>query len=1099
MVFNIFGFLSLTVIGLTVLQGAQAHATYAKIKLIKKVSGGTKKAFEFSISGAASYFRTGRRTYSTVTLRPSNGTDKSRTYNIDAGTNTITETLEAGVILDTVTCTLLDGKKMKGKKKRSSHVPVRRVGNAGFRFQTWYEDSVECTVTNIVPPPLAPPTLTLIKETSENSETHKRRNGIFTVDVTGAGDVEPLKLDTGTNYISEPSRPIVLSRTGDVTITERKATGFDLAAAICKIDGRTLPKAQEIDGRSFTLDVAFLDTVGDGENVTCVITNMPLATPTLTIEKQTRGEKPGETNKFLFDVTVNGAAQPQQFIDTGNGIGDVSVGPLPAGRWTVTEARHPKFTLVGAGRCTDQNGEEVPDLNLSRQVVSFDAFSNMRYTCRFINEVRPIVKIVKKVVDTDGSIVESAKETISFDWSTKTGVRPIIGLGGQIKVIVKNGVSERQNEDKFFVGRMTITELDPNGKYTSTVSDCSITDAAGLERVGAKPSPSLTVNIELDPGDVATCTYKNTVKPPLGPPTLKIVKSVVDSGGKAVKKLPDNLPDEFTFDVKNGAVALDPYVVSVKKPATRVVEPGEFNIKEQPPGDQFQSTTWQCTVGSESTSGLGRAIDPITLGPGNKAVCKFTNKLNKPPAVDPPEVEVGTLIIKKIVKGGDGKFRFVGDGVDETIPTKNGKGATKKISLSPGNLTITEQPAKGFKFDAVTCDAGAPDPRPADRAVDVTIIATETVTCTFKNTKVSTPTITIIRNFLLRRAEQLLGDTSRPRLIERQRRVASGSLKDTFGVDGGGSLKDGNVSYRTSLRSTMGDQTAAKAAAFDLNPAAYGITTQDGHRPGFDFWTEGRLSYFKSDGDVSGRFGVVRLGADYLVASSFLVGVLAQYDYLSEETDSYEISGQGFMVGPYAEVELTKGLYFDVKALWGKSNNEISPFRTYADEFGTTRWLAAARLTGSWRHGKWHFSPRAEVAYFSETSESYTDGTGGRIGGQTVNLGRVKVGPEISYRYITVAGTRVEPRVAVTGLWAFGQGKAQGLDPAFSSTHSERTADAFQLQFNGGLLIESVDGARIDVEGNYTGLGESRTQSVGGKVNLTIPLQSGNQGKSSSE
>jgi hypothetical protein len=68
-----------------------------------------------------------------------------------------------------------------------------------------------------------------------------------------------------------------------------------------------------------------------------------------------------------------------------------------------------------------------------------------------------------------------------------------------------------------------------------------------------------------------------------------------------------------------------------------------------------------------------------------------------------------------------------------------------------------------------------------------------------------------------------------------------------------------------------------------------------------------------------------------------------------------------WMAGAYVEFKLSDDLILDLKGLWGKSSNEIGPFLTYTDTFETTRWLVSARLTGSWKSGNWHFSPRPEI------------------------------------------------------------------------------------------------------------------------------------------
>ncbi len=436
-------------------------------------------------------------------------------------------------------------------------------------------------------------------------------------------------------------------------------------------------------------------------------------------------------------------------------------------------------------------------------------------------------------------------------------------------------------------------------------------------------------------------------------------------------------------------------------------------------------------------------------------------------------------------------------------------------------MTITEAEVNGYRLIAASCQIDKQDLRARinkrRRFIKINVPKTGQIVCTFTNSK-GGGTVTIISNFLKRRAELLTGDTGRPRLIERRRdRYARSSLKDSWGIDGQGTEREGRIGYRTSLSKLGGslrESTSDKAARLGVDASQYGGWDEPAYRGGWDIWSEGSWSYFKSDGGSAGgtastgQFGLIRGGIDYLVQPNLLVGVLVQYDYLREraETDAaahaseagFDISGHGWMAGPYVEYELTQNLFFDVKGLVGTSLNQVSPYGTYSDEFTTTRWLVAARLTGSWRwqdseRSLWHFSPRAEVVWFNEESEDFIDSEGYLVAGQQVHLGRFKAGPELSYRYMTHAGTIIEPRVAAQALWSFsrsGDAKGGGLDPASVSGVKDVPLETFQMRFEAGLKIEDEHGQRLEVEANYTGLGQQGHQAVGGKVGVTIPLQS---------
>ncbi|MBC6444581.1 MAG: autotransporter outer membrane beta-barrel domain-containing protein, partial [Alphaproteobacteria bacterium GM202ARS2] len=356
-------------------------------------------------------------------------------------------------------------------------------------------------------------------------------------------------------------------------------------------------------------------------------------------------------------------------------------------------------------------------------------------------------------------------------------------------------------------------------------------------------------------------------------------------------------------------------------------------------------------------------------------------------------------------------------------------------------------------------------------------------------------TARIIGNLLNRRGEQLTAATSPSRLLERRRSFASGGLRQGLAVAGSGDNDNGRVRYRSSLRRLgVGDDGADAYQDYDTGP--------NGLSPklGWDVWVSGDLSYYRAKGHLTenqGHFGVFKIGADYLINPRFLVGIVAQYDRIKEETnaDGYKVEGKGWLAGPYVEYALSENVIVDATALWGTSRNDISPFLTYTDTFKTSRWLAAARITGTWdlmtgqANGVLRFEPSAQLIYFDETSKSYTDSTGLRIGSQGVRLGRLKFGPALSYSYQTPSGVQIRPRIAAQGLWNFSR-RQSGTQTGETADVGEVPLERLQLRVEGGLTVELPgQGISVDLSGNYVGLGTPDNRSGGGSVRVRIPLQ----------
>lgn len=256
----------------------------------------------------------------------------------------------------------------------------------------------------------------------------------------------------------------------------------------------------------------------------------------------------------------------------------------------------------------------------------------------------------------------------------------------------------------------------------------------------------------------------------------------------------------------------------------------------------------------------------------------------------------------------------------------------------------------------------------------------------------------------------------------------------------------------------------------------------------FDLWVEGHYLDFSDDRtseDSDGQFGVVYVGADYVLAPWLLVGALVQYDTLEQESreGQYKIKGHGFMAGPYATVRLSENVFLQGRAAWGTSENEVSPFLTYTDEFDTDRWLVSGTLKGDWEYGPWLFRPSASLSYIEDASEAYTDSLGVRIPGLESSLGQVKAGPEISYRTELSDGSRIEPHLSVEAIWNF-----ESSDEVVDFGGTLEGPEEVRGRIEAGIKGQLSNGMSLDLSGTYDGIGSNSFEAIGGKVLARVPL-----------
>ncbi|MEM8975226.1 MAG: autotransporter outer membrane beta-barrel domain-containing protein [Pseudomonadota bacterium] len=394
----------------------------------------------------------------------------------------------------------------------------------------------------------------------------------------------------------------------------------------------------------------------------------------------------------------------------------------------------------------------------------------------------------------------------------------------------------------------------------------------------------------------------------------------------------------------------------------------------------------------------------------------------------------------------------------------------------------------------------------------------------------------IITNFMARRAAQIVG-----REPDLTKRLADGGQSSNGGpvnVMGSGTATNYNLAFATSLRQVAGSSRAAKRKRIGKTGSmmalgAGGTSSQTGsqagsqtgsqagsqtgsqagsqkgiqrartsnslkdeptapdrefaNRPltGIGFWTEGTLSKV-DDGTSKSDFDLLYVGADYRFSSGLVVGLLAQFDHTEEEdgTNGFAVKGKGWLAGPYVVARLGTNLILDARAAWGRSDNEVSPYNTYADEFKGRRKLLRGRLTGDFKFGALHVAPHIGVVYYEEEQKTYTDSLGNTISSQKVELGRLTFGPKLSTTFTRPDGATVTPHVAVHGIWDFRRTDLVNIDTGLALTGT----DDFRARAQAGVTARRADGMAITAEGFYDGIGANGFNAYGGTLRFDVPF-----------
>jgi len=220
------------------------------------------------------------------------------------------------------------------------------------------------------------------------------------------------------------------------------------------------------------------------------------------------------------------------------------------------------------------------------------------------------------------------------------------------------------------------------------------------------------------------------------------------------------------------------------------------------------------------------------------------------------------------------------------------------------------------------------------------------------------------------------------------------------------------------------------------------------------------------------------------VQPGILFGTLVQMDWLEDSSPGLDtrVEGRGWMAGPYLSVGLTNNVFFDARLAGGRSDNTVDVGSTYSSNFETKRLLGSARLTGHWAHEQWRFSPNAEVVYFHERQAAFTDQLGVEIGSQSVDLGRLLIGPDISYRIGMIRDVSVELQLGLKGIWDFDRDEIIRQDGITAGT------EKFRGRVETGVSFVNIGGASVVAIGSYDGIGVDDYRAYSGRIEARLPI-----------
>ncbi|MBM3091427.1 hypothetical protein GFB56_11435 [Ensifer sp. T173] len=322
----------------------------------------------------------------------------------------------------------------------------------------------------------------------------------------------------------------------------------------------------------------------------------------------------------------------------------------------------------------------------------------------------------------------------------------------------------------------------------------------------------------------------------------------------------------------------------------------------------------------------------------------------------------------------------------------------------------------------------------------------------------------LVRDFVRTRQNLLSSTVQVPGLLDRRRAAASTDPVTTAVTP---TDKGARLGFSSSLAQIQAARDAADAAA-----AGQTFVKTDQL---FDIWVNGSFLFHKDEDDKSdkwGNFALFSVGADYLINDRALVGLSFHYDYMTDPTaEDAELTGNGWLAGPYASFEIGQGVFLDANLLYGGSSNDIDT-GIFGGSFDTSRWMADVKLTGEWQLDELTvLTPKLRAVYFNEKTDDYT--VKNAIG-ETIDLkgfieeqARFSVGFDVERTLELENGLTLSPTV--------------GADVGFASLDGEGLFGRVEA----GLALSNNDNWDLDFSLLFNIEGDG-SQSAGAKIGARV-------------
>jgi hypothetical protein len=562
---------------------------------------------------------------------------------------------------------------------------------------------------------------------SKNIPVGGNANGVYNIDGDKCGDM---------NNASEAIVPL-----GIIQATCKGATAADTLVHIGSCVGWTQPGGDQVCPTSVGGDNGFRfgTTPGTTSKCNCDGFDIPITIAKVANLEVNKVCSPVSINGATFDLLIDGSNQFADNVGCGGTTGKQELGAgtsrNPGKTYSFAEGDFgggfaaadytSSFKCVnrtgGAVRVAETAGTGPGNITLQ---------PNDDVICTFTNVLKPKIKVVKDVVP-NGDLGK-------FDF-TIGGVLDDNGGAGY----GDNGATAFKTRD---VGPVTISEAGHTGTtlgdYASTLT-CK--DAGDVTRATTPASATTSGSVQLNAGDVITCTFTNTKGA-----SLKLVKKFVPTGDAG--RVDFTMQGYANFTNGGNGFANDGTTGAQTVPINASLNFGEVGHTGTSLTNYTTTLSCKDALGADYTftPGAGNTTGSLTPTAGSAITCTFTN--TRIPVLKLVKQFAPTTDAGKVDFSIAGYSTFTGPGGNGF--GHNGETGFQKITIGGTGTAFSEAGHTGTSLGdydtALACSnqsgSVAANPGTGNTSGTVTAAAGDSITCTFTNTR--KPQVKLVKDFI---------------------------------------------------------------------------------------------------------------------------------------------------------------------------------------------------------------------------------------------------------------------------------------------------------------------------------------------------------------